>query len=125
MAHRNLWIVTGILVLAGGLVHLYDWFELIRNIPKIGPLFLVNVAVSVVVAALLFFRRGWLGIIAAILLSVGTLAAFLLARYGTLLGYSEPTLRTNAVIAAVVEVGAAAAAVVTFMAKRRSGQAVA
>lgn len=98
---------------------------MIRNIPKIGPLFLVNVAVSVVVAALLFFRRGWLGIIAAILLSVGTLAAFLLARYGTLLGYSEPTLRTNAVIAAVVEVGAAAAAVVTFMAKRRSGQAVA
>ena len=125
MAHRNLRILTGILVLAGGLVHLYEWFELIRNVPKIGPLFLVNVAVSVVIAALLFFRRGWLGIVAAILLSVGTLAAFLLARYGTLLGYSEPTLRTTAVLAVVVEVGAAAAAAATFMAKRRSDPAAA
>ncbi|HEV2071470.1 MAG TPA: hypothetical protein VGR26_16910, partial [Acidimicrobiales bacterium] len=65
MAHRNLRILTGILILAGGLVHLYDWFELLRNVPKIGPLFLVNVAVSVAVAALLFVRRGWLGIVAA------------------------------------------------------------
>ena len=125
MAHRNLRILTGILILAGGLIHLQDWFELIRNVPKIGPLFLFNAAVSVVVAGLLFVRRGWLGIVAAIVLSVGTLAGFLLARYGTLLGYSEPTWRTTAVLAAVVEVGAAAAAAVTFTAKRRSNPAMA
>ncbi|HEV2069016.1 MAG TPA: hypothetical protein VGR26_04400 [Acidimicrobiales bacterium] len=123
MAHRNLRIVTGVLILAGGLIHLQDWFELLRNVPKIGPLFLFNVAVSVVVAGLLFVRRGWFGIVAAIGLSVGTLAGFLLARYGTLLGYSDPTWRTKAVLAAVVEVAAAAAAVVTIMAKRRSAQA--
>ncbi|HEV2070639.1 MAG TPA: hypothetical protein VGR26_12670 [Acidimicrobiales bacterium] len=125
MAHRNLRIVTGVLVLVGGLIHLLDWFELLRNVPKIGPLFLLNVAVSVIVAGLLFVRRGWLGIVAAIALSVGTLAGFLLARYGTLFGYSEPTWRTTIVLAAVVEVAAAAAAVVTIMAKRRSDAAVA
>ncbi|HEV2766079.1 MAG TPA: hypothetical protein VGV63_00025 [Acidimicrobiales bacterium] len=117
--------MTGVLVIAAGLIHLLDWFALIRNVPKIGPLFLLNVALSVIVAGLLFFRRGWFGIVAAIALSVGTLAGFLLARYGTLLGYSEPTWRTNAVLAAVVEVAAAAAAVVTIMAKRRSDAAVA
>ncbi len=123
MAHRNLRIVTGVLILVGGLIHLQDWFELIRNVPKIGPLFLFNVALSVVVAGLLFVRRGWFGIVAAIGLSVGTLAGFLLARYATLFGYSEPTWRTTAVLAAVVEIAAAAAAVVTIMAKRRSAPA--
>lgn len=125
MAHRNLRIVTGVLILVGGLIHLQDWFELLRNVPKIGPLFLFNVAVSVVVAGLLFVRRGWFSIVAAIGLSVGTLAGFLLARYGTLFEYSEPMWRTTAVLAAAVEAGAAAAAVVTFMAKRRSDAAMA
>ncbi|MBW3626315.1 MAG: hypothetical protein KY412_01760 [Actinobacteria bacterium] len=117
--------MTGVLILVGGLIHLQDWFELIRNVPKIGPLFLFNVAVSVIVAGLLFVRRGWFGIVAAIGLSVGTLAGFLLARYGTLFEYSEPMWRTTAVLAAVVEVAAAAAAVATIIAKRRSAQAVA
>lgn len=121
MAERNLRIVTAVLVLAGGLIHLQEWVNFIGDVPKIGPLFLLNVAASVVVAALLFVRRGWLGIVGAIGLSVGTFGGFLVARYGSLLGYSEPKWRTTAVLAAVLEVGAMATAVATLVAKRRSG----
>ena len=121
MAARNLRIVTAVLVLAAGLIHLQEWVNFMRDVPKIGPLFLLNVAASVVVAALLFVRRGWLGIVGAIALSVGTLGGFLLARYASLLGYSEPRWRTTAVLAAVVEVGAMATAVATFVARRRTG----
>ena len=121
MAKRKLRIVTAVLVLAGGLIHLQEWFNLIRDVPKIGPLFLLNVAASVVVAVVLFVRRGWLGIVGAIGLSVGTLGGFLVARYASLLDYSEPNWRTTAVLAAVTEVGAVATAVATFVARRRSG----
>ncbi len=98
MAERNLRIVTAVLVLAVGLIHLQEWVNFMRDVPKIGPLFVLNVAASVVVAALLFVRRGWLGIVGAIALSLGTLGGFLVARYGSVLGYSEPRWRTTAVL---------------------------
>lgn len=102
----SLRLITAALVAAAGYVHLQEWNDLLRAVPKIGPLFLANVVASAAVALLLVFRGRLAGFAAAILLEVGTLGGFLIARYGTLFGYSEPAWRTSAVVSAVLEVGA-------------------
>lgn len=90
--------------------------------PTIGPLFMLNVVASVAIAAWVLLRGDLLSLLAGIGLSLGTFGGFLIARYGTLFEYSEPRWRTSAILAAIVEIGAAAllAAVVV---RRRQEQA--
>lgn len=121
MTDRILRIATAVLVAAGGAIHLKEWADFISEVPKIGPLFLVNVAASVVVVVLLFAASGWLGLLGAIGLSLGTLGGYLLARYGTLLQYQETQWRTTAVLAAVTEVAAAAIAAAAAARRLRAG----
>lgn len=120
MTDRVLRMATAALVLAGGAIHLLEWSERLRYAPVVGPLFLVNAVSAVAVAALLFLWRGWIGLSAAVALSMGTVIGFLIARYGSFFGYSEPMWRTTAILATAVEVAAVVSAT-TAVARRVVG----
>lgn len=99
-------LVAAALLLVEGGVHLREWEQGLREIPTIGPLFLVNVAASVLIALWLALRSDHLAVLAGIGLSFGTFVGFLITRYGSLFQYSETRWRPSAVLAAVVEVAA-------------------
>ncbi len=102
-------------ILAGGLIHLELWVDGYRRIPGIGPLFLLNVVASALVALALVVgkARGQVLVVAAAL-TVSSAAALLISRTVGLLGFTEGWTPT-AIQAMAAEVGAivAIAAVVS------------
>ncbi len=78
-----------VLILVGGVVHLSLYQAGYQSIPKIGPLFLFNVAVSVVIAVALVVRPLGAFAVAGLLFSIGTLAGFVLSRTTGILGFRE------------------------------------
>lgn len=103
------------LIIAGGVVHLQLWRGGYEGIPKIGPMFLVNVAASALVAAsLLVFRRAAWPALAGAALSAGSVAALLLSRTSVgVLGFSEKGWTDQAVRAVLFEAGALIALVLS------------
>lgn len=99
-------ILAAVLVLAGGAVHLDLWRDGYKGIPYIGPLFLVNVMASVVVAAGLVLVRARLVLLAGAGLAVGSLSALVMSRTVGLLGFMEPGWTTDAMRTVAAEVGA-------------------
>lgn len=110
--HQRLSWAAAALVAAGGAIHLQQWLVRMRDVPTIGPMFLLNVAASALVAVLLLVRPSYPSIGAGLAVSVGTLAALVVARYETLFGYREPTWRSPATAAVVVELAASACLVI-------------
>ena len=78
-----------LLVLFGGAIHLSLYLDGYSSIPRIGPVFLVNVVAAVLIAAALAFRPIGAFAVAALAFSVGTMAAFVLSRTTGLLGFKE------------------------------------
>lgn len=106
-------------VLAGGWIHLQEWLDVYRNVPASAPGsamvrigFPLNAAVSVVLAALLIVGatvrpRAWVAAVAAnVAFQIGSLAALVLSRVGSLLGWQEPVWTEAAEKTRAVEVGA-------------------
>jgi hypothetical protein len=106
-------------VLAGGAVHLQQYDEGLRYVPKIGTSFLLNAAASVVVALWIVVRRDRWSSLAGIAMALGTLLALGAARYGALFDYREPTWRTPVVVAVAVEVLAVVVLTGAFVLERR------
>jgi hypothetical protein len=131
-------------VAAGGFVHLREWLDTYREVPasaagaavvRVG--FPLNAAASAVVAGALVFcamRRTRFAphiVAAAIVLQAGSLAALVLTRTSSLLGWAEPVWTLGADQTRAVEIGAlislaAAVAVATLpgRARSRSGAAL-
>ena len=112
-------LAAALFVAAGGFVHLREWLDTYRQVPasaagaavvRIG--FPVNAATSVVVALALAFvaiRRMHVRshvVVAAILFQAGSLAALILTRTGSLLGWTEPIWTLGADQSRAVEIGA-------------------
>lgn len=95
---------AALLVLGGGAFHLSLYLDGYRAVPKIGPLFLVQAAIAVVVAVALVLRpAGAVGLAGAVL-SAGSIAAFLLSRTAGFLGFVESGFDTRSAATLAVEV---------------------
>lgn len=99
---RSLRVLAAVLLLVQGGVHLQRWFGGYRGIDVVGPMFLANAAVAVVVAVVLVARGGLFSALAGIAFSFVTLVAFAFSRTDGLFGFTE--MRWDA--AAVTAVGA-------------------
>lgn len=97
-----LWLAAVLLIVSGA-VHLHLWDIAYRHVATLGPLFLVQGAATIVVAAgLAVFRTGVL-ILAGLGLVVGTLIGFILVLNVGLFGFTLHTVTGWAVLSTVVE----------------------
>ncbi len=96
--------VGAMLILVGGVVHLYLYQQGYQSIPKIGPLFLLNVAVALVIGVALAVRPLGAFALAGLVFSVGTLASFVLSRTTGILGFREMGWDPRASTAFVAEI---------------------
>lgn len=127
-------IASAAFIAAGGVIHVREWLDVYRHVPadvpgaavvRIG--FPLNAAASLIVALALLFcawRRSRFTphvVVAAVLFQAGALAALIVTRTGSLLGWSEPGWTIAAEQTRAVEVGAlvALAAVSVITAQRR------
>jgi hypothetical protein len=114
---RVLLVVGAAAVLVSAWVHFYLYFRGgYRGIAPESSLgitvsraFIVNAIAGVVIAEALvlatrFERLAVPAAAVGVLFALGTLGAFLLSRYDTLLGYHETNVTTEAVVALVVEI---------------------
>ena len=112
-------LAAAVFVTAGGFVHLREWLDNYRDVPaavagsevvRIG--FLVNAGISFLLAAALLgtvfiLRRTSPYLVAAALLfEAGSLAALIVSRVGSLLGWMEPVWTRGADQTRAVEIGA-------------------
>lgn len=92
---RNRWVENVVLVLGAAsivvsaLIHLHLWMNGYSGIHIIGPLFLVQALVGLVLAAsVLWFRQVWTSVLGAGYL-VASFVGFLLAVHGGLFGFQD------------------------------------
>lgn len=104
--HRFARLPAAVLVLAGGLVHLQLWQGGYQDIPYIGPLFLVNVGASGLIAVALAVRGGRWVTLAGVTLAAGSLLALVTSRSVGLLGFMEGAWTPAAIRTIAAEVGA-------------------
>ena len=111
--------VTAVGVLVSAAVHLWLWFDGFRDIPWIGPLFMLNAIAGVVIAALVIWWRSWISALLALGFGASTLVAFLLSATVGLLGVHEIFLGTSQIAAAVAEVASIVGGCVLLLRQRR------
>jgi hypothetical protein len=96
-------IVAAVAVLASVGVHLKLWFDGMKDVHVIGPLFLLNVLGGLVIAVLLVRWTHWVPPVLAICFGASTLGAFTLASTIGLFGDHESWSGSYVYVAAVVE----------------------
>ena len=99
-------LVAAVLILGGGAVHLQLWSGGYRAIPRIGPWFMANVIISVVLAIALFVRNDRRVALAAIVFSLASLGALVMSRTIGIFGFIERGWTSSVVQATAAEVGA-------------------
>ena len=114
---------SALLVLGGGAFHLSLYFDGYRSIPTIGPLFLLNVAIAVVLAVALVVRPLGAFAAAALGFSVLTAGAFLLTRTVGFLGHREAAWTTSSAGALATEVLGAVVLALWFVSTRPAAAA--
>lgn len=95
-------------LLVGG-IHLQQYDAILSDVPTIGTLFILNAVGAALVALSIAGLRGRALVLPAlggIALAVGAVVSVLIARYGTIFDYSEPTWRAAVVISIGFEVAA-------------------
>lgn len=108
------------LTLFVGAIHLQQYLDVLRDVPTIGELFLLNAAGAGVLAALLVTRLQVPAALGAIGLSLGSLVSILISRTeGGLFDYVEPTFRTPVALAVIAEVAAVAVLAAFLVLERR------
>lgn len=90
-------------LLVSAAVHLYLWFDGVRN-QSVGPMFLVNVIAGVVIAALLVFWPHWVSAFLTLGFGAATLAAFTIASTVGLMGVHTEWKGGSVWTAAIAEV---------------------
>jgi hypothetical protein len=79
-------LVTAAAVLVSAIVHLYLWFDGVKDQGTVGALFVVNVIAGAVIAVLLVAWRDWEPLFLAAGFGAATIVAFLIAVTVGLLG---------------------------------------
>lgn len=96
-------LVGAAALLVSAAVHLYLWFDGVRN-QSVGPMFLVNVVAGVVIAVLLVRWRHWLPAFLTLGFGAATLAAFAIASTVGLLGVHTEWKGGSVWAAAIAEI---------------------
>jgi hypothetical protein len=111
-------IVSGGLLIASGAIHLDLWDIAYRNVPTLGPLFLVQVIAAFVIGITIIATRHVLALVAGAGLCAGTILGFILVRtvglFGFKLGFSSGEANTVLVIEAIAVVLLLATAVLMW-----------
>ncbi len=110
-------------VLLSADIHLVLYLDGFADIPVIGPLFLVNVVVGLLIGVGMLIVRHWFLTFLAAGFGAATFAAYLISRTVGLFGVREQTWDPQAVLAAVAEIVAAVGGVVLLAAQLRSRRA--
>jgi hypothetical protein len=115
------WIGAVLLVLSA-VVHLHLWSQSYQHIPTIGPLFLIQGIIGIVLAALVTVFRRLLVLAGAALFAIGTIGGLLLSVYVGLFGFrdslSAPYALTSLTVEAITVVVLAGAAALTLVLRR-------
>jgi hypothetical protein len=117
--HRIARLAAATFVLAGGYIHFDLWRDGYRAIEYIGPLFVANAVVSVLLVVALLLRPDARVVVAGVVFSVGSLIALGLSRTIGLLGFTERGWSDMAVQATTAEIGAIVAIALVAVARRR------
>jgi len=102
-------VAAALFVIVGGVIHFQLWRTGYRGIAYIGPLFIANVAVSVVLMLAILLGGDVRVAAATMLFSIGSLAGLILSRTTGLLGFTERAWTDMAVQATTAELGAVVA----------------
>src|SRR5580658_2245295 len=90
------------LLVASGLIHLHLWDIAYRHVRTLDVLFLVQVVLTLLAAAVLLATRRPLVAAGAAVLMAGTIAGFLLARTTGIFGFHLTFISTEAYVVLVV-----------------------
>ena len=101
--------VAAVAVLVSAAVHLYLWFDGMRDADIVGPAFLLNAVGGVVIAVLLVTWRHWVPPFLALGFGLSTLTAFVIAATVGLFGVQEVWTGWTVWTAAAAEVVAVVA----------------
>jgi hypothetical protein len=91
------------LLIASGLIHLHLWDIAYRHVKTLDVLFLVQVVLTLLTAAILLVTRHLLVVLGAAALMAGTIIGFVLARTVGIFGFHLTFISTEAYIVMVVE----------------------
>ena len=106
--------IGGLAVVVSAAVHLYLWFDGVKDQGTVGTLFVVNVVAGLVIAVMLLRWRHWIPLLLLAGFGATTFGAFLIAVNGTLFGIHTDwswyawVAAVSEVVAVVVGVVAAA-----------------
>lgn len=103
--------VGALAAVVSAVVHLYLWFDGVKDQGTVGALFVVNVVAGFVIAALLIRWRHWIPLFLLTGFGAATLGAFLIAVNGSLFGI-HTSWSWYAWLAAAAEVAAMVCGVV-------------
>jgi hypothetical protein len=105
-----------------GVIHLHLWAQSYQRIPTIGPLFLIQGIVGIVLAVLVTVFRRLVVLTGAALFAIGTIGGLLLSVNVGLFGFqdslSAPYATTSLILEAIAFVMLAGAAVLTMVLHR-------
>ena len=113
-------VFAGIMLAAGGFIHLVLWQDGYQGIPYIGTLFVANVVASAVIALALVATGDRRVALAAAVLAVASLGALVLSRTTGLLGFTETAWTREALQAVAAEIGVLAALGLRLATARRA-----
>ena len=116
-------VVAAALVVATGAIHLHLYTDGYSAVPTIGPLFLANFVVAVVLGIALLARPRPLWALLGAGFCLATLAGFLISVHWGLFGYQETLRGAWQARAAVVEVAGAIACTLRAIRARGAGLA--
>ena len=91
------------LLIASGLIHLHLWDIAYRHVKTLDVLFLVQVVLTLLTAAILLATRHLLVVLGAAALMAGTIIGFVLARTVGIFGFRLTFISTEAYVVLIVE----------------------
>jgi hypothetical protein len=102
-------VLAAVAALVSAAVHLWLWFEGVRDQDMIGPAFMVNAIAGAVIAVLLVTWRHWLPLVLVVGFGISTLGAFIISTtvglfdvHASWEGWDEWTAAASEVVAIVV-----------------------
>ncbi len=104
-----------------GVDHLHLYLGMYKDIPKIGKLFLANLAVSAVLAILVLVRPLAIFTLAAVLFALGTAAFYAYSLQAPLFQFMESGISYSGGLALAAEGATVLAAVGLVLRRRRTG----
>jgi hypothetical protein len=120
-------VLAAALIVASGVVHLQQYYGVYyRVIPTIGPLFLADFVLALLIAIALLAPVARISAplatlvkVGAILFAAGAIAGLEISESGTLFGFHEHGYRLAVVLSIIFEAGAIVVLVASLMAQRR------